>query len=75
MIKINCPNCNTQYELADDLAGRKVQCASCNNKFYLPTTPSSSSNNSQITKNRKKTAVASKQSPAKKINYSPKLPL
>jgi len=34
-MKITCPNCGQEYELKNDLYGRKVECAKCNNIFHI----------------------------------------
>ena len=34
MLKINCPVCETEFEIREDYLGRKLQCSSCNSKFY-----------------------------------------
>jgi hypothetical protein len=39
MIRFNCPQCKAQYDVADDLAGKKVQCDACECKFVIPSAP------------------------------------
>lgn len=36
MIAIKCPSCQADYTLAPELAGRKVQCEFCREKFRVP---------------------------------------
>ena len=36
MLKFNCPQCDTKYELDDSLAGRKISCEVCGKHFVIP---------------------------------------
>lgn len=42
MINIQCPHCQTNYQLSSALAGRKVLCQFCKEKFRLPDAASQS---------------------------------
>lgn len=33
-MKIKCPECETEYEVSDDLSGCRVECSECHCKFY-----------------------------------------
>src|SRR6186997_2406020 len=35
-ISMRCPGCQTRFELADDLAGKRIKCKSCGDIFRLP---------------------------------------
>ena len=39
-IKTNCPSCGAQYKLADEMAGKNVQCKGCKNAFAIPSVAS-----------------------------------
>ena len=37
MIRFKCPNCRTEFEVEDDLAGARVACSECDTHFQVPT--------------------------------------
>ena len=37
MIKFRCPNCHTEFEVEDELAGARVACSECDTRFQVPT--------------------------------------
>ncbi len=37
MIRFKCPNCQTAFEVEDDLAGARVACSECDTHFQVPT--------------------------------------
>ena len=37
MIRFKCPNCQTEFEVEDDLAGARVACSECDTHFQVPT--------------------------------------
>lgn len=49
MINIKCPSCQADYSLANELAGRKVQCEFCREKFRVP---ESAANKAAIVENK-----------------------
>lgn len=44
MIKFNCPNCHTEFEVDDELAGARVACSECDMHFQVPPLVSSEGN-------------------------------
>lgn len=44
MIKFNCPNCHTEFEVDDELAGARVACSECDTHFQVPTLASNEGN-------------------------------
>ena len=37
MIRFKCPNCHTEFEVEDELAGARVACSECDTRFQVPT--------------------------------------
>ena len=37
MIRFKCPNCQTGFEVEDELAGARVACSECDTHFLVPT--------------------------------------
>ena len=64
MISIKCPSCQADYTLAPELAGRKVQCEFCREKFRVPQSPDT---DSAVIKT-KSTAISSSSSSTSRID-------